>query len=228
MSNYSPLVWAILAFSPAACDTSSNGAQLTDPLAGETAVTAQVSNDLPFLREEEKLARDVYIELGERWGVPVFLNIARSEQVHMDRVKDLLNANGISDPIVDDRVGVFTDSSLASLFAELVALGKTSETNALTVGATVEDLDIKDIAEMIERTDDPDVLAMYESLMCGSRNHMRAFVSQLEMRDVGYDAQYIPQAEVNDIVSSSRERCGRPKNHDEPGLEDRHSVTENS
>jgi len=179
-------------------------------LVDETAVTAQVASDLRFLREEEKLARDVYIELGERWGLPVFLNISRSEQVHMDRVKYLLDANEITDPVVDDRVGIFTDSSLASLFAELIALGETSELDALTVGATVEDLDIKDIAEMIERTDDADVLTMYESLICGSRNHMRAFVSQLEMRDVGYDAQYISQADVNDIITTSRERCGRP------------------
>ncbi len=210
MSHYAPLAWAILVLAPPACGTGPDTAQLTDPLVDETAVTAQVASDLRFLREEEKLARDVYIELGERWGLPVFLNISRSEQVHMDRVKYLLDANEITDPVVDDRVGIFTDSSLASLFAELIALGETSELDALTVGATVEDLDIKDIAEMIERTDDADVLTMYESLICGSRNHMRAFVSQLEMRDVGYDAQYISQADVNDIITTSRERCGRP------------------
>ena len=210
MSNYAPILWAILALSPAACGTSSDTGLLTGPLAEEAVVASQVSSDLRFLREEEKLARDVYITLGDRWGLPVFTNIARSEQVHMDRVKDLLDANGLPDPIVDDRVGVFSDLTLASLYDDLIDLGIASEVGALTAGATVEDLDIKDIAEMIERTDDADMLAMYSALMCGSRNHMRAFVSQLEFRGVNYEAQFLSQAQVNEIVSTSRERCGNP------------------
>ena len=208
MSNYAPFLWAILALSPAACGTSSDAGLLTEPLAGEVVVASQVSSDLQFLREEEKLARDVYITLGDRWGLPVFTNIARSEQVHMDRVKDLLEANGLPDPIVDDRVGVFNDRTLASLYDDLIDLGIASEVGALTAGATIEDLDIKDIAEMIERTDDVDMLVMYSALMCGSRNHMRAFVSQLEFRGVNYEAQFLSQAQVNDIVTTPGEWCG--------------------
>jgi hypothetical protein len=182
---------------------------LTDPPTGEASITAAISNDLRFLREEEKLARDVYITLGEHWDLPIFANIASSEQVHTDRVKTLLEAYGISDPVTDDRVGVFSDSTLAALFDELVAKGSASEADALAVGATVEDLDISDIAEMMERTDDADVLTVYSALMCGSRNHMRAFVSQLDLRGVDYEAQYISEAQLNDIITTATERCGR-------------------
>jgi hypothetical protein len=182
---------------------------LTDPVVGEASIAAPISNDLRFLREEEKLARDVYITLGERWGLPIFMNIASSEQVHTDRVKVLLDAYGIPDPVAEDRVGAFNDSTLASLYNELVAKGMRSLTEALTVGATVEDLDINDIAEMMERTDDIDVLEMYAALMCGSRNHMRAFVSQLQSRGVEYEAKYISRGQLNEIITTSRERCGR-------------------
>ena len=209
MSSYAPLLCAMIAFSPAACGSSADAVLLTDPISGETSVMAPISNDLRFLREEEKLARDVYITLGEHWDLPVFMNIASAEQVHMDRVKILLDAYGIPDPVVDNSVAVFNDPSLASLFDDLVAQGMTSMTDALSVGATVEDLDIKDIADMMERTDDVDVLATYGALMCGSRNHMRAFVSQLELRGVDYEAQYISQAQLKDIITASRERCGR-------------------
>ena len=128
----------------------------------------------------------------------------------MDRVRDLLVANEISDPVAEDVVGSFADTLLAGLFDYLTNLGMGSESEALTVGATIEDLDIHDIAAMIERTDNADVLAMYASLMCGSRNHMRSFVSQLESRGGRYEAQYLSQAELNGILSTSRERCGRP------------------
>jgi hypothetical protein len=204
-----PLFWALIAVSPAACGTAADSALLTDPVVGEAAVAARISNDLRFLREEEKLARDVYITLGEHWDLPIFMNIASSEQVHTDRVKTLLDAYGIPDPVADDRVGVFDDSRLASLYEELVTQGKTSLTDALVVGATVEDLDIKDIADMMERTEEADVLTVYAALMCGSRNHMRAFVAQLESRGVEYEAQYITQAELTEIITTSRERCGR-------------------
>jgi hypothetical protein len=210
MFTHVPLVSAIVVLAFTACGTTSDAGILTEPMTGETAVSAPVSNDLRFLREEEKLARDVYITLGDEWGLPVFTNISSSEQYHMDRVKVLLDANGVADPIVSDNVGTFTDSYLGGLFDDLVRLGMASEVGALTVGATIEDLDINDIAEMIERANDPDVLAMYTSLMCGSRNHMRAFMSQLELRGVGYEAQYISESELNDIISTSREQCGRP------------------
>ncbi len=210
MSNYAPLLWALIAVSPAACGTGTDTALLTDPVVGEASIAAGISNDLRFLREEEKLARDVYITLGEHWDLPIFFNIASSEQVHTDRVKALLDDFGIPDPVADERVGVFDDSKLASLYEELVAQGTVSLTDALVVGATVEDLDIKDIAEMMERTDDADVLTVYSALMCGSRNHMRAFVSQLQSRGVEYEAQYISQQQLNDIITTSRERCGRP------------------
>ena len=105
---------------------------------------------------------------------------------------------------------MFTDSYLGGLFDDLIRLGMASEVGALTVGATVEDLDIKDIADMIERAIDPDVLAMYNSLMCGSRNHMRSFVSQLELRGVGYDAQFVSETDLIGIVSTSKEKCGQP------------------
>ncbi len=206
MYRYARLLpMVVLAAATAACSDLP-----TDALQLEAGVTTATSADLQFLREEEKLARDVYLRLGEQWGLPIFENIASSEQVHMDRVRDLLVANEISDPVAEDVVGSFADTLLAGLFDYLTNLGMGSESEALTVGATIEDLDIHDIAAMIERTNNADVLAMYASLMCGSRNHMRSFVSQLESRGGSYEAQYLSQAELNGILSTSRERCGRP------------------
>jgi hypothetical protein len=45
---------------------------------------------LKLMREEEKLARDVYMELYDKWNLPIFNNIANSEQTHTDAVKTLL------------------------------------------------------------------------------------------------------------------------------------------
>lgn len=49
------------------------------------------------MREEEKLARDVYLTFGEKWGLTLFTNIAKSEQTHTDAVKTLLDRYEIKD-----------------------------------------------------------------------------------------------------------------------------------
>ena len=48
----------------------------------ETIVTNHSEDGLSYMREEEKLARDVYLALYEKWGIRTFLNIAKAEQQH--------------------------------------------------------------------------------------------------------------------------------------------------
>lgn len=165
--------------------------------------------DLLFLREEEKLARDVYLTLFEKWRLMPHQNIASSEQTHTDRVKGTLLAFNLADPVQDDAVGVFVNPQLARLYADLVAQGLQSELASLTVGATIEDLDIRDLNQMKGRTQDPAVLSMYAALECGSRNHLRAFTTQLSMRGVTYQPQYLARAEYDAILAGAHERCGR-------------------
>lgn len=168
-----------------------------------------VVEDLVFLREEEKLARDVYLTLGALVPVPVFANIAASEQTHMDAVLRLLQTYRIPDPVTDDAVGVFRNGMLAALYGSLVSAGEASDLAALTVGATIEDLDLHDIGAMASRNTAPDVARVYESLSCGSRNHLRAYVAQVVALGGTYDAQYITSQELSEILLSSQERCGR-------------------
>ena len=175
--------------------------------AGGASVSQALEQDLLFLREEEKLARDVYLTLYDVWQLQPHSNIAASEQTHTDRVKDLLQKVGIPDPVVDDSVGVFVDPTLAKLYVDLVAQGKQSELAALQVGATIEDLDIRDIEIMKGRTQDPAALALYEALQCGSRNHMRTFYSQIQSRGASYAPQYISAAEMQAIVTGAKEKC---------------------
>lgn len=161
---------------------------------------------LILMREEEKLARDVYVTLGNKWGLPIFTNISRSEQVHSDAVKTLLDRYGIEDPIKNDATGVFTSSHLAELYNSLVKQGSTSLMDALIVGATIEDLDIKDLNELTAKTDNEDIIVTYKNLNKGSRNHMRAFSRQISNRGGSYTTQYISKEEYETILNSPHER----------------------
>ena len=93
---------------------------------------------LLLMREEEKLARDVYIVLYHTWGQRIFNNISRSEQTHTNAVKTLLGKYQISDPVTNNSVGVFKNQKMQKLFNELNTRGKTSLAEALKVGALIE------------------------------------------------------------------------------------------
>jgi hypothetical protein len=163
---------------------------------------------LLLMREEEKLARDVYQTLYDNWGLNIFANIAQSEQTHTQAVRELLEKYELTDPVTDDSIGVFVNQDLQTLYNELTERGAQSEVEALKVGAYIEDLDIKDLQELIAETDNQDITEVYQNLVRGSRNHMRAFTRQLEMRGESYAPSFISAEEYSSIVESEQERGG--------------------
>lgn len=199
------LVAALLAGcgSPA---TSVDGASTSTSSFAALTVDDATAADLVFLREEEKMARDVYVTLGQRWKLAIFANIQTSEQRHMDSVLSLLESAGIADPAAGNGVGEFTNVELGALYAGLVEQGTTGEIEALVVGATIEDYDLADLANCTLATTDPTVLNVYANLAKGSRNHLRSFVSQLVAAGGTYTPQFIDAATFEAIVSSPIEK----------------------
>ncbi len=181
--------------------------QQTEPVQQETAsivVPTDLSQDeydgLLLMREEEKLARDVYLELSDIWGVRVFSNIAGSEQTHMDAVLTVMETYHMVDPIQDDSRGIFTNPELADLYEQLIEKGSNSLTDAFTVGAIIEDLDIKDLRVLLSKTENAVIIRVYENLEKGSENHMRAFIRQIENNRSSYEAQFITAEELAEIL----------------------------
>jgi hypothetical protein len=133
---------------------------------------------LIYMVEEEKLARDVYVELGILWGTQVFERIASSEATHEDRVLTLLESQSLEDPRIATP-GVFADSGLQALYNVLISSGSVSRDAALEVGVMIEERDIADLTDAISLTDDPAIVTVLESLRSASYNHLAAFERQL-------------------------------------------------
>ena len=151
------------------------------PIAAQTqTLSANEQQDLVYLREEEKLARDVYHYLYEQWSLPIFANIAVSEQRHMDAVLSLLTLYGIADPVGTNAAGVFSNSTLQGLYDQLTAQGSASVIAALETGIYIEDTDIGDLETAIGSTQNPAILRVYNNLLKGSNNHLAAFINNLE------------------------------------------------
>ncbi len=158
------------------------------------------------MREEEKLARDVYMYLYDMFQAPVFDKISQSEQRHMDAIKALLDKYGIADPVDAMGPGQFNSPEVQELYLNLTERGSQGLAEALHVGATIEDLDIKDLEALMSSADNDDILTVYQNLVKGSRNHMRAFCSRLADLGISYTAQYLTQEEVDAINATDYER----------------------
>ena len=179
------------------------GPSATPPLSAAETV------DLRFMREEEKLARDVYLQLYEQWATPQFANVASSEQSHMDAMLRLLRRYQLADPAAGTITGEFYDDSLQALHDNLIALGSTSELAALRVGGFIEEADMQDIVAAIDRSQHADIDQTYARLLCGSRNHLRAYAAQVRLiSGAAYLAQILEQREVDAIIFTATERCG--------------------
>lgn len=168
-------------------------------------LSADEQSSLLFMREEEKLARDVYVVLFDKWGVNIFSNISKSEQTHMDAMLLLLTKYSLTDPVGTNSVGVFSNSVLQDLYDQLVTKGKISLLDAYQVGATIEDVDIFDLSNALKKTDNEDITLVYEMLSKGSRNHLRSFYGNILNVDGSYTPQYITQEEFDAIVTSPKE-----------------------
>ena len=175
---------------------------------GYTGLSQVEIDSLLFMREEEKVARDSYLVLGELWGMVIFANISESEQRHMDAMKSLIDCYRLGDPVIDG-VGLFTDPNLQQLFDSLVEKGQQSAMEGLYVGALIEETDIVDIQRSIDNSANDHIVSTYESLMCGSRNHLRAFIRQIENNGGSYTPTVLDPVEFWEIAYSPVEHdCG--------------------
>ena len=157
---------------------------------------------LQFMREEEKLARDVYLVLYEQWSLLPFKNISKSEQVHMDAVLSLLNKYNLDDPAEGNDTGIFTNDELQKLYNQLIEQGFKSVVDALKVGALIEEVDIIDLQRLIDKeVDNEDIEFVLSNLKRASGFHLRAFVGHLKRYKIEYSPELLEEDIYKDIIN---------------------------
>jgi hypothetical protein len=139
-------------------------------------ISPEEIDGLIHMRLEEKVARDVYIFLGDLYNRQLFLNISESEQIHMDQMLVLLNRYGIEDP-ASSEIGVFYQPEFQQLYDAYILQGQTSFSEALLVGQAIEELDISDLEFQITFVDNPDIVNVYTNLLAASKSHLAKFLN---------------------------------------------------
>ncbi len=158
---------------------------------------------LLFMREEEKLARDIYLNMYEKWKLMPFKNISKSEQAHMNAVLYLLQRYDLEDPAAGKDVGEFRNQELQNLYNDLIAKGSVSAVEALKVGALIEEVDIEDLQRILdEDVDNKDIALVFGNLLRGSGHHLKAFTWNLKRRSVIYTPQVLDREDYDKILNN--------------------------
>jgi len=145
---------------------------------GVPALTDDEEKDLLFIREEEKLARDVYDYMYVEFGHQIFSTIYWSEQQHMDMVLVLLVKYGLEDPADGKEPGEFVNPILQGIYDDLIMA--CCDQAAFEAGVFIEETDIDDLEEAKNRANKNDIIKVYTNLREGSLHHLDAFNSHLE------------------------------------------------
>jgi hypothetical protein len=173
-----------------------------------------------YMREEEKLARDVYLVLSEIWDCPVFLNISNAEQRHMDAVGLLITKYELQDPVGADVLGVFENEDLAAMYDQLTTDGAASLSEALKVGKLIEETDIDDLNAALAEVTAGDVEWVFENLLSGSIRHLSTFERLIANGGTCPASTCRLQAQTNDRPANrfaSQGRGGRGKGNGSQG-----------
>lgn len=203
-------------------DSADTTALSTTPVSTSTdsssTTTTELSEDeragLLFMREEEELARDLYSDIYAATDsrLQTFSNISNNAETdHAEAIRVLLEKYSLADPSTGQH-NTYTDPELQALYHQLfsAAIGS-DDLAAYQVGALVEETDIRDINEHKSHVavNHNDIISTYDNLLCGSRNHLRAFAKQIEKITGQAYVTQVPEldTEVQAIVSSSQEKC---------------------
>ena len=154
---------------------------------------------LIYAREEQKVARDLYQQLGEKWLSPVLASNAQAEQKHFDAVKTLLDRFGMTDP-ARPAAGQFTDPVLQKMYASLLERGGRSLVEAFNAAAYMEEAEIGDTGKFVEYANRLDIIRGLGTVYAEDRSHLRAYVAELKKLGVDYQPQLLSRSDFDNLM----------------------------
>ncbi|UYP00870.1 DUF2202 domain-containing protein [Oceanotoga sp. DSM 15011] len=174
-------------------------AETNNIFTSKESLSSDEINAILLMREEEKLARDVYDYFANLYNSKIFYNISNSEQKHTDSVKNIIEKYNLEDPFINS-AGVFENKELQSIYNDLIEKGSNSYIDALKIGAMIEELDIKDIRDSLNYIDNEDIIFVFNNLEKGSINHLNSFMKNIEKLNSQYSPIYLSEDEFYKLI----------------------------
>jgi len=171
------------------CGGNSSTAPVLDD-ANKVELTTEQKYSLAYMWHEEKLAKEIYLELNKIYPTKQLENIANNSEVkHIEYVQNLvqfydINVTNIAnyeinysaDELNNMPVGKFAIPEIQSLYNMLYDKGIGSQQASLEVGCIVEVTDVNDLNKyIIDANGNKEIIDTFNILRDGSYNHYWAF-----------------------------------------------------
>jgi len=158
----------------------------------KSSLTQELKDSITYMYNEEKLAKEIYLNVNEKQPLKQLYNIAtKSEIKHEQAVNDLAVKYDLNITLYPDTPehydkksleeygsGEFAVVAIQELYDTLYDKGIQSPKDALEVGCMVEVTDVDDLDNYMKQAKDAnalDVVAIFDFLRKGSYNHYWAF-----------------------------------------------------
>jgi len=182
-------------------------AGVTPPFDSTADLTA---NEIEFayaVREDEKVARDLYFAFFEKYKLKAFENISKAESNHIRAVELLLSYYEIDYPEIGE-YGKFADPTRQQMYDSLLIKGETA-LEAFKVMAQLEEENIVSFGEVLEDIENDNIAIVIENLLKASENHFKAAIRQITALGGEYTAQYMSQEQYSAIIAKGFEQGKR-------------------
>lgn len=174
-------------------------ANVVPVLDATSPLTADEIEFLYAMREDEKLARDLYAYFWTRYPTaPQIQRISKAEESHIAAIETVLDYYEISYPAMS-APGVFEDSTRQALYDEL-ALKSETMLEAFQTMAFVEDRDLFAYKMVQSQITNANLSLLIENMIKASTNHLKAAIRQIFVRDGSYTSIYLSAEEYDAII----------------------------
>ncbi len=140
----------------------------------EKCMTPKVVGALQYLVQEEKLMRDVFRNLFERYDIYAFKKAADVADEHYDKLMKLLADHGIHIDVPDTK-GVYTSAIFEKLYVDAIEAGSKSLADAMRVGRELESINIMDLKHRDVYKADKCIRDVLDSFIADADKRFRTF-----------------------------------------------------
>jgi hypothetical protein len=159
------------------------------------------------VREDEKIARDLYISFFGKFGLKPFENIGKAEDNHIKATEKLFDYYEIDYPALSGN-GKFENAIRQKLFDSLL-LKVNTELDAFKVMAVLEESNIVEYGAVIKTVVNPNIKMVIENLAKASANHFKAAIRQITALGGTYTPEFLTQEQYRAVIAIGFEKGKR-------------------
>jgi hypothetical protein len=169
-------------------------------------LSVEAMEGLIFLRNGERLARDVARALMDYYGSHPFFGQSEAERSHGEAIGQLMTRYALYDSVSTQLPGEFSDPYWQSEYDFYLSQAELGYIDALLVSVEIQEAALVDLRywNSLSETDYV-VVEVIRALLLATRNHLRLLNNELESVGYEYTPMYLSGAAYADIVYSPLE-----------------------